>query len=441
MRALLRMMDTLMPPRYQRPGYSTRRPAWRPPLVYVAALLGLYTLWMVGCGAPQKHHASKRSSDDLRVTQVFEMEPVVIHASDLDDDDRPLDSIDLRNTFDEAGAYFQAEDYARAIRLYQRVYDATHEIIWQKAALYNIGLSYENQGHWEQAAQIFDRVIEQFSTTIEGRDAYFRLAEMLAQLGEFQRIVPLMTEVLLRPDLNEDRRIEGLVRKGTAYVELRQFAEAEKTLRTAIDFDERTRRKAIDEGRRYERSKLASTGVAQAQYLIGRIYHEIFSEIRMVLPVERYKKDLADKDALFHQALKEYTAAVRTGNHYWAPQAGFQIGKLYEDYYFDILASEVPQHFTQEHRDIYFEELRKFLKPGLESALQMYERALGMAYRMGSQDDVVEDLLAHLLSLESYAKTQAGWEEEHGMIFEGKHPHSPHPAQDMVFRNEMIGNK
>lgn len=407
--------------------------AWGARVIF-ACVAGFFA---AGCGASQKTKSTTENIDDLPVTQVFEMDTVVIRASDIEDDD----DIDLRNVFDEASAYFQAGDYARALRLYDRVYRAADELIWRKAALYNVGLCYENQAQWERAAQTFDRVIEAFPTTTEGRDAYFRLAEMLAQLGEFQRIVPLMTEVLLRPDLTEDRRIEGLVRKGTAYVELRKFAEAEKTLRTAIDFDERTRRKALDEGRRYERSRLATTGIAQAQYLIGRIYHEIFSEIRMVLPVERYKKDLADKDALFHQALKEYTAAVRTGNHYWAPQAGFQIGKLYEDYYFDILASEVPQHFTQEHRDIYFEELRKFLKPGLDSALQMYERALGMAYRMGSQDDVVEDLLQHLLSLESYAKTQAGWEEEHVAIFEGRHPHSPHPAQDMVFRHEVVGNK
>src|SRR5690625_7433333 len=95
-------------------------------------------------------------------------------------------------------------------------------------------------------------------------------------------------------------------------MELSKFAEAKKTLRTAIDFDERTRRKALDEGRRYERSRLATTGIAQAQYLIGRIYHEIFSEIRMVLPVELYKKDHADKDALFNLPLKELTAVLRT---------------------------------------------------------------------------------------------------------------------------------
>lgn len=420
---------------------NTRSAAWflqrasqRVPRLF-AIFIAVLCVAIVGCGGTQQAREQTESSDDASVTQVFEMDPIVIRAS-ADDED-----IDLHNTFEEASAYFQAGDYARARRLYRRVYDASDELIWRKAALYNIGLAHENEGAWERAAQVFDQVIDAFPTTTEGRDAYFRLAEMLAQLGEFQRIVPLMTEVLLRPDLNDDRRIEGLVRKGTAYVELRQFADAEKVLSTAIDFDERSRKKALDEGRRYERGKLASTGVAQAKYLRGRIYHEIFSEIRMVLPVERYKRDLADKDALFHQALKEYTAAVRTGNHYWAPQAGFQIGQLYEDYYFDILASEVPQHFTQEHRDIYFEELRKFLEPGLKSALQMYERALGMAYRMGSQDDVVEDLLTHLLALENYAETQEGWEEEHIAVFEGRHPHSPHPAQDMVFRSDVAAKK
>lgn len=392
---------------------------------------------LAACGARQTTDDAALDSDGFQVAQVFEMDTIVIRASADDDEEEPQPDIDLRNTFDEANAYFQAEDYVRAIRLYTRVFNASDELIWLKASLYNIGLSYENMGDWERAAYTFDELIDLFPTTDEGRDAYFRLGEALAHLGEFQRIVPLMVEVLKRPDLNDDRRIEGLVRQGTAQVELREFAAAETVLRNAIEFDERSRKRALEEGRRYERGRLANTGIAQAKYLIGRIYHEIFGEIRMVLPVERYKKDLADKDALFHQALKEYTAAVRTGNAYWAPQAGFQIGKLYEDYYFDILASEVPQTFTQEHRDIYFSELRKFLAPGLKSALQMYERALGMAYRMGSQDDVVEDLLEHVLALQEYQDDHEQWAAEHVAVFEGRHPHSPNPAREMVFRDEV----
>lgn len=394
-----------------------------------------FALLLGACGARQNNDDADAMHGD-EVVQVFEMDTIVIRASP-DDDEYLRPDINLRDTFDEASAYFQAEDYVRAIRLYERVLDAADEMIWQKAAMYNIGLSYEHMGDWERAAQTFNEVIDIFPTTDEGRDAYFRLGEALAHLGEFQRIVPLMVEALQRPDISDDRRIEGLVRKGTAEVELRQFAAAETTLRSAISFDENSRARALEEGRRYERGRLANTGIAQAKYLIGRIYHEIFSEIRMVLPVERYKKDLADKDALFHQALKEYTAAVRTGNAYWAPQAGFQIGKLYEDYYFDILASEVPKTFTQEHRDIYFTELRKFLAPGLKSALQMYERALGMAYRMGSQDDVVEDLLEHVLSLQAYEDDVERWAEEHVAVFEGRHPHSPNPAREMVFREDV----
>lgn len=391
-------------------------------------------LTMAACGARQP----QESHDDDEAVQVFEMDEVVIRASDTDD---PFgdDDIDLRSTFDEASAYFQAEDYPHAIRFYQRILDATDELIWQKAARYNMALAYEYQGKWDKADEAYQEVIRRFPTTEEGRDAHFRRAEALAQRGEFQHIPPLMDSALQRPDISDDRRIEGLIRKGTAMVELRRFPEAEKTLRQAIEFEERARQNALETGRRYDQSPLVRSGIAQAKYLIGRIYHEIFSEIRMVLPVERYKKDLADKDALFHQALKEYTEAVRTGDSYWAPHAGFQIAQLYEDYYFDILASEVPKHFTQEHRDIYFEELRKFLQPGLQSALQMYERALGMAYRMGSQDAVVEELLEHLLALENYAETQEGWEAEHDAVFEGRHPRSPHPLQNLIFRDEVRG--
>lgn len=390
------------------------------------------------CGASQHGvNSSQNDGDAFAEERLITMEPVLIRGNAEGAEALP---INLRNTFEEADAYYDAKDYEKAIRTYQKLVDATNQEIWVRAALYNIGLAYEGMKDWERSAQSFVDVIRRFPTSDEGRDAYFRLAEALAQLGEFQRIPPLMEEVLQRPDLTLERRIEALVRDGTAQFEMRKFVEAEKTLKTAIRIEENDREAAIQEDRRVQRGKTAQIAIAQANYLLGQIYHEIFSEIRMVLPVSRYKRDLADKDSLFHQAIDWYTKAVKAGDIYWTPQAGYQIAKLYKDYYFDVLASEVPQNFTEEQRDVYFQALREFLDPGLKTTIRMYERALSMAYRFGSQDPVVDTMLKELRFLEEYRETQKGWKEEEALIFKGEHPHSPEPAKDLVFRDDMLPN-
>src|SRR5699024_7761105 len=139
-----------------------------------------------------RQNASKDTEETKKFSQVFEMDEVVIRASADDDIFDDHEAVDLRSTFDEASAYFQAEDYTNAITLYRRVLNASDETNWQKAASYNIALAYEHQHRWTDAQEAFEEVIRHFPTTEEGRDAHFRLAEVLAQIGEFQRIVPLM---------------------------------------------------------------------------------------------------------------------------------------------------------------------------------------------------------------------------------------------------------
>lgn len=402
-----------------------------------ACVLLAFAITASACGAKQQpaDPPIDRESDGI---VVIEMDPMVIRAHVDEDGTQRVAASDLRDLFDEATAYYQAGDYVDAIRLYQLVLDATDEEIWSKAAMYNMGLSWESLSAWEEAAQTFDDIIAFFPTSKEARDAHFRLAEALAWLGEFQRVPPLMTSAMQRPDLNTDRRLEALVRSGTANFELRRFTAAERELGRALTLDEEDRSEAMQAVRTIQRGRVATRAVAQANFLLGRIYHEIFSEIRMLLPVERYKRDLADKNRLFDQALDWYTRAVRTGDVYWAPQAGYMMGKLYEDAYFDILASELPDHFTDEHHQIYFAAMREYLADTLDRCLRMYEQALGMSYRMGSQDPVIESLLEDIDRLQSYRDNQDGWEEEHLQIIAGTHAHSPRPAGNLVFRGERV---
>jgi len=400
------------------------------------------TPWVVAlllsaCGARQTKLDPVDEALARGDVETLEMEPLIIHGHVGPDGKVQTRSVELRNLFDEASAYYQADDHVNAIRLYQMVLDATDEDIWSKAAMYNMGLAWEALEAWEEAAQTFDDIIEFFPTSQEARDAHFRLAEALAWLGEFQRIPPLMTTAMQRPDLTIDRRLEALVRSGSAYFELRKFTDAERQHGQALTLDERSREEDTRAGRPVRRGSVATSGIAQANFLLGRIYHEIFLEIRMVLPVERYKQDLGDKQRLYEQAIEWYTRAVRTGSVYWAPQAGYMIGKLYEDYYFDILASEVPATFTPEQHEIYFDAMREFLAPGLKRAIEMYEQALGMGYRMGSQDPVLDLTLETIERLKKYRDQQLGWAEEHQQIIDGTHPRSPNPGAGMVFRHEL----
>lgn len=404
------------------------------------ATLVLLSALIQGCAAQRQQARLDRAIDAAIASgtaEHLEFDPIIIQSSVREDGTVVSATTDLNALFEEATAYYRAKDYPNAVRLYDRVLEYTDDPLWIRPTMFNRGLSFEGAEDWEDAAADFAEVIRRWPTSRDARDAYFRLAEAYAWIGAFQDIPPLMRSALQRVDLNVDKRIEALVRSGTAYFEMRQFEAAERDFNAAIQLDEVDRQARLDEGRSSIRSNFANGALAQANFILGRIYHEIFSEIRMVLPVERYREDLADKDRLYHQAVEWYTRTVRTGDVDWTVQAGYMLGKINEDYYLDILASEVPSTFGEAELAHYWPAMRDYLAPGLRKASRMYELALGMAYRMGSTSPLIDEMIAAMARIERYLETQEGWEDEHKLIVEGRHPHSPDLLRGTVFRHEV----
>lgn len=393
-----------------------------------------------GCGARREFVRQERRIDAAIAAgnvEIMDFDPVVIQAT-VDEDGSVVTTVtDLHAIFEEGVAYYRAQDYARAIDRYDRVLRYTDDPVWIRPALFNRGLAEEGRARWEDAASDYSEVIQRWPTSRDARDAYFRLAECYAWTGAFQEVPRLMRAALQRVDLDVDKRIEALVRTGTAYFEMRRYDEAQREFNAAIQLDEADRESRMAEGRSSIRGANASGALAQANYLLGRIYHEIFAEIRMVLPVERYREDLADKDRLYQQAVDWYTRAVRTGDPYWTVHAGYMLGKINEDYYYDILASEIPSNFGAAELSYYWPGIREFIEPGMRKALRMYEAALSMGYRMGSRDPIMDEMLSSIARIDRYLSTQEGWESEQREVLEGRHSHSPFIRPGMVFRNEV----
>jgi tetratricopeptide (TPR) repeat protein len=245
-----------------------------------------------------------------------------------------------------------------------------------------------------------------------------------------------MEHVLPQISLSIDERVEARLRWGNALLELRRFDEAALQYRGAIQTNEDALMRFDPESSHVDDRPLDLSDplLAHSFFSLGRVYHELFSEVRLVLPEEVLTRDLVDKTQLFEQAQEAYLEAVRTGNRYWAPAAGFMVGQLFEDYYYDVLATEVPQDFNEIEQEVYFEELRQFIEPAMERALAVYENNLAMSYRLGANNEWVDDTLASLERVHTYLRTQPEWEVEHEQVFEGTHPHSPFYVDHMQFR-------
>ena len=408
------------------------------------ALTGLVVvaIGLAACAAPQQQAQRDGQARPDAADEVIEFEPTLIRVTPSAGDSPRVVTLQVRGLFDEGNAYLAAGDYPRAIDRYQLILDTFDDPQWRRMTLYNLGLVHEELGDHETAASHYVQVIDGWPTSRDAADALFRLAECYVQLEAAHLVPPLLRRVLNRSDIRHLDRVEAHLRMGMAYLEQRRFAEAEDAFRAVVSINDAQRlAEGSDGAARGDRADRALPGhhimVAQAQYSLGRIYHELFSEIRMLLPLERYRRDLRDKQQLFEQAREAYLATVYSGNAYWAPAAGMMIGRLYEDFYLDVLASEVPEDFGALEHEIYFEELRAFIAPGLDRALNMYEHALAMGYRMNTDQRWLDETLAGIHRVRDYLAAPERWDEEHELIVRNQHPRSGRRTEGLVFRDEV----
>ena len=83
----------------------------------------------------------------------------------------------------------------------------------------------------------------------------------------------------------------------------------------------------------------------------------------------------------------------------------FMIKHLYEDFYLDIFQAEIPDDLTEEQLSIYFEELRKQLRPLMVRATQVYKKNLSLSQRIVAdvdQSEWVNQTDTHLKRLQAY---------------------------------------
>ena len=283
-------------------------------------------------------------------------------------------------------------------------------------SLFNSGLANEKLERWEAAAASYRLILERFATRKDSKDTYFRLAQAYEKLGEHDAISTLMTEVLLRPDLEHFDRVEAHVRRANALLELGQYGMAEDGFQSLL----RLNKQAPVAQRLQENSEF----IVRAEFGLGRALHLQVMAIPLVLPTEKMGEDLEVKAGLFLRSQAAYIRALRVHHPQWSVASGFMIGRLYEDFYLDILSAEIPESLNKEQVSIYFEELRKQLRPLMVRAIQVYEKNLSLAKRIPGIAHQTSEWAAstdkHLLRLKAYLDDPITQRRAERLVLQGR---------------------
>lgn len=311
----------------------------------------------------------------------IEMDPIKITAV-RGPDGTHLETYDITELFEQAGAALSAKRYDDAARGYDRLLKEFPDTRFTKAALYNGGLAYQGKKDWQTAIAHFQRLESEYRGTSDAKDALFQMGASYAEMGNWPTSATMFAEILERKDLTADDKIEAFARRGFAQFELKDLDTAERTFQSAIYYFH-----SIEHDERLE----TDFYLGLVKYHLGQIPHERFRATPLRLPVKQMAVDMEDKARLLLAAQRLYIDTIKLGNPQWASASGYQIGSLYEEFYDAFIHAPIPAELqgdgNQEKREVYYEELRKRIRILLEKSLRTHEQNLLMLERLGVQNE------------------------------------------------------
>lgn len=386
----------------------------RPSTLLSCSLCALLAMQTVACKSSSSNGSGglDQLGEDGLPTERLDLDPMLVTVGK---DGKPGQSVNADEVFQKAYAAYAARRYEEALTHYGTITQYFPESRFFIPSLFNSGLANEKLERWDEAGRSYRAIIDGAPSKPDAKDAYFRLASVYEKLGQHAEIINLMTEVMLRPDVEHFDRIEAHARRSMALLENGQAVEAEDGFRTLLQLN----READISQRLNDNAEY----VVQARYGMGRALHVQVLQIPLVLPTEKMGEDLEAKATLFLRSQSAYIQALRVHHPQWSVAAGYMIGRLYEDFYLDILSAEIPVSLTEEQVTLYFDELRKQLRPLMVRAVQVYEKNLSLSKRIAgppSQSEWAEASGVHLQRLKSYLDDPFTQRRAERLVIQGK---------------------
>ena len=287
---------------------------------------------------------------------------------------------DARALFREArGLYDRGRFTDAAARFDRALAEARPGSKLAQAILFNAGLAYEGLRAYDAACVRYRQLLAFDPEPKLALDARFRLAGCEEARAAWTDAEAAWS-VLLDRSLTPPDRAEATFRRGLARQHQERWDDAEADYRATL---------ALYQAHPEHPRLRSHAAVSRAQYQIGEIYHVQFRRIAFRLPLESMEQAWEQKATLFLKAQHAFLATVWLPNEHWALAAGHQLGKLFEEMYFDMLAAEVPDDLAEEDRAVYADELHRLIQPYIERAVEIYETNLAIAERRGHEGEWV----------------------------------------------------
>lgn len=300
-----------------------------------------------------------------------------------------VDLMDPEALFREGVQAWEDKHWEDAVRKFGLILSRFADSRFARPALYNRGLALLSAPRPAEAARDFDEFARRYPDDVDVADAWMKAGQAWQENGEWAKAEGALVRRLGYP-LSLVQELEARARLSRALRLQGRYEESREQVNRVLGLSDRNATRPELQGNYF---------VAMASFEGAEAWHDLFSRIRFVLPTDRMEKDLTDKATLFLKAQSEYLRTLRMRNVYWGVQAGTRVGRMYEEFYDDIINAETPPEFTEEELSIYMGELKRKARPLVAKAVAAYERNLSLAKMYGARDEWLGDMAARLSRL------------------------------------------
>lgn len=301
--------------------------------------------------------------------------------------DLPTEIYDADTVFHYAREAERAGDFAKSKRLYERLLREFPESKLRRAAAFGVSRGAQAQGGCPLALPLYSALRQEDAASGDVSpwiDAHFREAACLVGLQRPKEAAEILSGLLEYGALEHDDKLEAMVSRGIAFVNLGELDLAERDFVLVFAYER--------ERQEREPNPLVRFTVAKAGYHLGEVHRLRFEHVRLEYPDAVLEQRLEEKSQLLLRAQTYYLRAIRLGDLEVAAASGFRVGAMYEHFHGEMVALLPPTDLSSEQVELYRQELRSKIGVLLRKAVKIYEEAVAMAQRTGLRSEWIDKM-------------------------------------------------
>ncbi len=282
-------------------------------------------------------------------------------------------------------------NYAGAASLYETLAKGYPRWPRHAEALRNAGILRQTLGHYDKAAAHFSDYEQRHKGTASAADVAFARAAMFEDKKDAKQAARGFAEFAAAYP-KDDRVLEAHVRHARAWLNARNERKAKEVLDEALATYKR--RKSTPE---------AASFAAEARYLQAEILFRDYEAVKIEGGARQLGKALERKAVLLDEARTVFMDVLSYKVPEWATGALYRIGQGYALFAKTLRGTKVPGGLSAVEKEVYREELDKFVIVIEDKALNAFRTGYAKALEIGVYNRHTKALREALAELDATA--------------------------------------